>query len=286
MPTKKRPEITAAVKHAVRQRCGFGCVMCGLPIYHYDHVQDYAAVREHEENNLVLLCPNHHDDKTRHRLNMDALLEAKANPHNLKTGFTTPHAFYFGGTSPTVQLGPVTFTMERDDFAPFVVDGLPLIGFRFEDGHPLLQLYVFDENNKLVLKIVDSELVHSVALWDFEFVGATLTLRPQKGEIMLAVRLAPNENLVEVSRGTLRYNKVEIEIWPEGVVVLNGPYGFGGGLNIHGRTWMTLGRHAARYPALFVQPVVRREFNRAEARQWVQKFRSEVNALPQQDDPQ
>lgn len=39
--------IPAQIKHSVRQRCGFGCVICGSPIYEYDHMLGFAEVDRH-----------------------------------------------------------------------------------------------------------------------------------------------------------------------------------------------------------------------------------------------
>jgi len=48
------------MQREVRQRCGFGFVICGIPIYHYDHIIDHAEVHEHTADKLTLLCPTHH----------------------------------------------------------------------------------------------------------------------------------------------------------------------------------------------------------------------------------
>jgi hypothetical protein len=36
-----RPPIPLPVKRLVRQQCAFGCVLCGLPLYEYDHIVPY-----------------------------------------------------------------------------------------------------------------------------------------------------------------------------------------------------------------------------------------------------
>ncbi len=37
-----RPKIPLPIQREVRQRCGFGCVICGLPLYDYDHIIGWA----------------------------------------------------------------------------------------------------------------------------------------------------------------------------------------------------------------------------------------------------
>jgi hypothetical protein len=46
--------VPAEIKRAVRQRCGFGCVLCGVPIFQYDHMIPFAEVQEHTEENITL----------------------------------------------------------------------------------------------------------------------------------------------------------------------------------------------------------------------------------------
>jgi len=49
-----RPPILEPMKRSVRQRCSFGCVICGLPLYEYHHMIPYADTEKHEEDNITL----------------------------------------------------------------------------------------------------------------------------------------------------------------------------------------------------------------------------------------
>jgi 5-methylcytosine-specific restriction endonuclease McrA len=69
-----RDKIPRKTKLRVRQRCGFGCVICGHPIYQIDHMVDHAVVQEHKAANLTLLCPRHHDEKTKGLLPLAELI--------------------------------------------------------------------------------------------------------------------------------------------------------------------------------------------------------------------
>jgi hypothetical protein len=80
---KIRPEIPNLIKLQVRKACGFGCAICGMPFYQYDHIEDYARVRKHESFNIVLLRPLHHAEKTAKMLPLGAVWEARRNPINL-----------------------------------------------------------------------------------------------------------------------------------------------------------------------------------------------------------
>lgn len=108
-PKPERDKIPARIKRAVRQRCGFGCVMCGAPVYHYEHMKDWAIVLKHEEENITLLCPNSHEDKSNNLLPLHKLQEANANPVNRQTGHSTGRFYYFGTERPEVVIGSVAF---------------------------------------------------------------------------------------------------------------------------------------------------------------------------------
>ncbi len=49
-------DIPRAVKTEIRERCGFGCVMCGQIPYDYDHLATpFIEATEHDPDDIVLL---------------------------------------------------------------------------------------------------------------------------------------------------------------------------------------------------------------------------------------
>ena len=50
-------DIPGTTKRIVRQRCGFGCVVCGAAFYQYEHVDPaFADARVHDPEKICLLC--------------------------------------------------------------------------------------------------------------------------------------------------------------------------------------------------------------------------------------
>ena len=88
-PTSRN--IPLPVQHEVRQRCGFGCVVCGLPLYQYDHLLGWANVHRHLAGEITLLCDQHHREKGAGLLPNEVIIEANRIPHNLKTGVSKPY---------------------------------------------------------------------------------------------------------------------------------------------------------------------------------------------------
>jgi hypothetical protein len=74
--TPARPPIGAEMEKEVRRRCGFGCVMCGLPLYEYDHILGWSNVQRHVAEEITLLCDMHHREKTNGLLPLDHVVAA------------------------------------------------------------------------------------------------------------------------------------------------------------------------------------------------------------------
>ena len=60
-----------------------------MPFFEYDHIEEYAHVKEHKADNLILLCPTHHAAKTTNKMSKERLKEAQKNPYNASRPNTT-----------------------------------------------------------------------------------------------------------------------------------------------------------------------------------------------------
>src|SRR5215467_7010159 len=145
---QRRPAIPEPTKRLIRQRCGFGCVICGLPLYEYEHMLGWANVERHEAAEITLLCDQHHRERTNGLLPIEAVKQANTDPINFKTGLAKPYDLHFEGDECEVLIGSNRFTMQRivDGILliPVMIDGIPLIRFTLLDDHLLLSLLLFD----------------------------------------------------------------------------------------------------------------------------------------------
>lgn len=212
------------VKRLVRQACGFGCVICGKPLYEYDHMTPYSEVLEHDPNNLVLLCDGHHREKTNNLLPTDTVREARANPINLRRGESHPYDLHYSGERCKADIGSNIHVWPRirDGMltVPLIVDDTPLVMFRVEDGHLLLTVQLFDQDNNLLVQIADNELVFSTAPWDVELEARTLTVRAGLGDILVRMTFAPPSGVM-LDRAKIFRNGIGIEVKPESVTLPN-----------------------------------------------------------------
>lgn len=183
--SEQRPPIPASIKREVRQSCGFGCAICGLPIYDYDHIIEYSAVKEHTVENLVLLCDNHHRRKNK-TIPFSEIQRAKNDPINLRTETTLPEMINFVSDKIDVYIGnnyfSKVFNEDNNVIYPLVIDNRPVISFRKELSRILLSITIYDNANRPMLIIEDNEMIMSTVVWDITYVGNTLRIDSKNHE--------------------------------------------------------------------------------------------------------
>lgn len=203
------------MKRTVRQRCGFGCVLCGAPIVEYHHMTPWSEVRVHEVENLTLLCDRHHKEATGARplLPDSHVRRANADPFNRRTGASALHTLHFEGPECVIHLGGGNKIIGPPgwDVAVVAIDGHPLLGFRFEDDTYLIQFKYYDVDNSLLIEIVDNELTFSTSLWDVDWTANRIVVRAALREVILDMEFCP-PNEVIVHRGQLHLNGVTVDI--------------------------------------------------------------------------
>jgi HNH endonuclease len=214
-----RPPISDAMKREVRQRCGFGCIFCGLPIYEYEHVRPWAEVLEHRPDNLVLLCPNHHAEFTRGQRSKHDIGAAAQSPHNLATG-SVHHVFHVNRLHYEVLLATNVF---KGVLNVLVIDNEPII--RVEkllpgSGELGLTASIYDHDHRRVLRIFQNEWIASSKEWDIEQQGPRLTIRSEKSNVLLQIRAEPPSRIA-FEKGRLNYKGFEID-FTEGTFFFRG----------------------------------------------------------------
>lgn len=223
--SEDRPPIPDPVQREVRQRCGFGCVFCGAPLYEYHHMDENR--RNNVPANITLLCGTHHTEATNRLLTPEQISQADGIPFNLQHGVSSPYGLHFQGDSFTCVIGGNTFSSRlRDaDHATIAiaisVDDFDLIRFRIDrSGGLFLNANIFDENNLPLLVIHENALVYRTATWDIEFIGRTLTVREAARKILFEIEFKPPGEVV-IERARLLCNGVEVLVRKSHVFVVN-----------------------------------------------------------------
>jgi hypothetical protein len=79
----------AQVQRILRQEAGFGCCRCGYPFYQYHHIVPWHEGEHYRPEDMMILCPNHHDEITTGKVSQDEQREWKANPINIQEGYAS-----------------------------------------------------------------------------------------------------------------------------------------------------------------------------------------------------
>ncbi|MBW7968131.1 HNH endonuclease signature motif containing protein [Bradyrhizobium sp. BR 10289] len=178
--------IPEAVKRAVRQHCKFGCAICGSPIWDYDHIDDFAEGGTHDPDNLILLCPNHHGEKTRGMLDRELVRSFRATPTNAKNEMSGVRTILRASDQSALILGETILTSriaETGYFTGIWVNGHILLGYQIEDGRLLLDMTLTTRDGNVVFEVCGGEARVSTGVWDVNWVGNTLSVRSTDHQI-------------------------------------------------------------------------------------------------------
>jgi hypothetical protein len=216
-----RRGIPEGIKREVRQRCGFGCVVCGAPVYEYHHMIEWSISHHHDPNEITLLCPNDHAEATGPNASLPSSVvrEFDANPATLRVGMTSSRRLHYRGDV-SVVVGGMTARRSGSSFTALSIGGEKVIWVDLEDGAPLLGAHIWDKNGATLLRIKRGEWSHSVTPWDVTFVSNVLTMREAKGRFLIQVRFATPDTFA-VDRGVFYGGQRDTVVTP-GVLILDG----------------------------------------------------------------
>lgn len=189
--------VPADVKREVRQRCGFGCVICGFGFYDYEHFDpDFLDATEHNPKGMTLLCSQCNQKRARGgRLSAHSVALANANPKCLERGFAS-EMFDFHSDPIEIVFAGVTF---YDCKHLIVVNERPILSVAPSLGGnaPVLLSGVFcDSMGRETLTITENEWSVESGNWDVECEGPRITIRSAPRQIALVLRLNSPKGIV------------------------------------------------------------------------------------------
>jgi hypothetical protein len=184
-------DIDAAVKRAVRQRDGFGCVICGSAVYTYEHVDpEFVEARVHDPACITLLCAGCHGRVTKGLLSKASVQRAMTNPKCKETGFSFG-PFDLGAHPPTIQVGPVT-ARNVAVVIQAMGDDILRVESPEELGGPFrISAVLANQSGTEVLRIERNEWQTPVDNWDVQVIGPKITIHNGPGDIALDLVAVP-----------------------------------------------------------------------------------------------
>ncbi len=198
--SEPRPAVPSDVKRQLRQEAGFGCCVCGNPIFEYHHIIPYATEAHFRPQDMMILCPNHHE-AAREKGALDEI-EQRSNkkiPFNILNECASGQLIV-KQTDTLVDLGGHTFHAGEGDLLR--INGESTISVRLSDrGTLLLSLVLRDASDKVVVEIKDNEWLSGDEMpWDIRFEHRKLTINSAPYQISLDVDSGSNPIAV---RGTI-----------------------------------------------------------------------------------
>lgn len=192
-----------AIARLLRQEAGFGCCVCGKPIIQYHHIVEWADEQHFRTEDMMVLCPNHHDQATKGAMPEAEQRSFKANPVNIRRGFARGELAVKQDYC-AANFGSITVVGEGTFLR---IDGEDILGFHIDSGGLQISVRLFDEHDQLLMEVVRNEWISGNPLpWDIESDWQTLTLRERARKISLALngKAIPLEVRAELWRGGKR----------------------------------------------------------------------------------
>jgi hypothetical protein len=219
-----RLRLPSRIRREVRQRCGFGCVICGKIGCEIHHLNGYPEAQAligltydpTPADRLCLLCFECHGKHKANRLSNETVERANREPANRKAFASPPESLDYWGERVTLRFGTLSYSCGNPAWGappqfPLTIDGVPILGLRFSAKRIFVNALFFDEANELQLWIEDNDLVFRTDAWDVEYVGQTLTVRNGRREIAWRLRFSPPDAL-EIESGTFFCNGERVTI--------------------------------------------------------------------------
>lgn len=188
--------IPSEVKRIVRQRCGFGCVLCGLALYDYEHFDpDFKDALEHDPSGITLLCMQCNQKRNRRMLSVETVRKANLNPKCLAEGFAN-EAFDFGTDPMEIVFAGVSFTN-----CPTLIEinKFPILSIQspeeFDQPYRLSGRFA-DATGEITLAIKDNVWAAGADNWDVECIGPRIVIRNGPRDISLVLKSEPPRRLI------------------------------------------------------------------------------------------
>ncbi len=181
-----RPPVPAHIKRELRQQARFGCCICGLPIYQYHHIVPWEVEQHFRSEDMMILCPTHHDEATKGALEEAEQRRYRLAPHNATQGYTEG-LLKVNQRHCAVDVGGGVLLVGNGVWIE--VDEEPLLALEVSsEGTLLLSANLYDAADNAVATIEENEWIAGDApTWDMELDWQRLTLRLGPNRVALRI---------------------------------------------------------------------------------------------------
>jgi len=185
MPQDRRHR-PAGVERLLRQQACFGCAICGHPIFVYHHITPYTEKDPHyRPEDMMVVCPNHHDPITRGVMSEGEQREHKANPYNCSKGYASGMLTAANQARAELDVGKSVRLIGAGIL--IAVDGECLLGLSVDSNTAIeISARLYDRDDQLLAEIDRDEwIAESPFPWDIDFDYRFLAIRSEPRQIRL-----------------------------------------------------------------------------------------------------
>ncbi|MDZ7803163.1 HNH endonuclease signature motif containing protein [Thiohalophilus sp.] len=146
--------IPSEIRAKIRKDSGFGCVICGCVLIDYEHIDpEFTNAKEHNPDNMTLLCINCHGRVSRKIISKEEVWKAKKDPKGLQDGFV--HDLLFVDTEEmNIRIGSLE---TKNTNIILTLYGKPIIWFEppYIEGEPSKLCSIFHNDTGKVISYVN-----------------------------------------------------------------------------------------------------------------------------------
>jgi len=199
------------VKRQVRQECGFGCVSCGLAIATYEHIDPpFKNAREHNPSKIAYLCGSCHDRVTRGAWSKQKVMVDRLDPWCIRNqrchdsfDISAPLSVIWAGPNEIININKI---LSVDDHVILSIESPEQPGAPYSISGEF-----YDDSGNLLFIIDRNEWVGSIANWDIETVGRTITIKKGPGKITLRITALPPKGII-IERADMFYRHARFTV--------------------------------------------------------------------------
>lgn len=196
------------ISRAIRKRCGFGCVICGLGFYDIEHFDpDFSEATEHNPNGMTLLCSQCNQKRARGRLSSQTVAKANKNPRCLQQGFTSELLDFATNEIEVIFASNSVINCKHT----ISVNDQPILSINppEDPGQGVRISGIFtDHIGRTTLTIDDNIWKATTENWDVECIGPRIIIRTESRSIALKLLMEPSLSRITVEKINMMFDRV------------------------------------------------------------------------------
>jgi len=184
--------IPKKVDMEVKKASGFKCAWCGCYLTERHHIYQFSLVKSHSEDNLILLCPNCHTEADSGKISAEELIKRKmslSGKVDRSSGCLSINKEY-----PQIDVGGNHFINCQNIL---MLNDMPLISVRNDNGYLLISLRLFNEDGNLICWMNENRWwVENEEILDFKHSRNGLSITDNDDNRVLELEI--RDDLVEI----------------------------------------------------------------------------------------